>query len=105
MSASAATDQAREKDPNLPALRRLGDVVVPRAPQKIAAAGLADGELGNLVVRLAYTVPRFTTEWVTKHLHLSPALTDELLAKLCFDGLLEQLWQTSQTSSHYKISD
>jgi predicted ATPase with chaperone activity len=56
-------------------------------------------------MRLAYTVPRFTTDSVSKHLHLSRALTDELLAKLSFDGLIEQLWQTSQASSHYKISD
>src|SRR4051794_3036541 len=105
MAASATTSPARERDPHLPALGRLGDLVVPRAPQTIAAAALGDGELAGLVMRLAYTVPRFTTDWVVKQLHLSPALTDEILAKLCFDGLVEQLWQTSQSSSHYKITD
>jgi MoxR-like ATPase len=105
MASSAAASQPREKDPHLPSLARLGDLIVPRAPQKIASAGLRDGELTDLVVRLAYTVPRFTTDWVFKQLHLSPALADEVLAKLCFDGLIEQLWQTSQASSHYKISE
>ena len=105
MAASAATSPAREKDPHLPPLCRLGDLIAPRAPQKIAAAGLGDGELTDLVVRLAYTVPRFTTDWVIKQLHMSPALTEEVLAKLCMDGLVEQLWQTSQASAHYKISD
>jgi hypothetical protein len=105
MTASAAPAPTREKDPNLPALCRLGDLIAPRAPQKIAAAGLADNELPDLVVKLSYMVPRFTTEWVSKQLHLAPALTDEVLAKLCFDGLIEQLWQTSQSSSHYKITE
>jgi predicted ATPase with chaperone activity len=27
-----------------------------------------------------------------------------LLGKLCYDGQIEQLWQTTQTSSHYKIA-
>jgi predicted ATPase with chaperone activity len=42
---------------------------------------------------------------VAKQLHLSVALTRELLEKLSFDGLVEQLWQTSQASSHYKITE
>jgi hypothetical protein len=105
MSASAATDPPRERDPHLPALCRVGGVIAPRAPQKIATAGLSEQELTGLVVRLAYTVPRFTTDSLVKQLHLSPALIDEILAKLCFDGALEQLWQTSQTSSHYRITD
>jgi DNA-binding PadR family transcriptional regulator len=105
MSASSATSQPKQKDPHLPPLGRLGDLIAPKAPQTIAAAALGEHELTDLVVRLASTVPRFTTDWVGKLLHLSPALTNDVLAKLCFDGLVEQLWQTSSSSSHYKISE
>jgi DNA-binding PadR family transcriptional regulator len=105
MAAAAAPEQPREKDPNLPTLCRLGDLIAPRAPQTMATAGLDEVELCGLVMRLAYTVPRLTTEWVGKHLHLSQALTGEVLSKLGADGLLEQLWQTSETSAHYKITD
>jgi hypothetical protein len=105
MAATAAPEQSRERDPNLPALCRLGDLVAPRAPQTIAATGLEETELVGHLVRLAYTVPRFTTDWVGKQLHISTALTAELLSKVCYEGLVEQLWQTSETSSHYKISD
>src|SRR5437764_375751 len=103
--AAPSSGQAREKDPNLPALCRLGDLIAPWAPQKLSTAGLPETELTDLVTKLAYTVPRFTTDWVGKQLHFSAALADEVLAKVCSDGLVEQLWQTSQTSSHYKISD
>src|SRR5262245_17069944 len=105
MAASTASGQAPARDPHLPPLCRLGDLIAPRAPETIAAAGLDDRILTDLVLRLAYTAPRFTTEWVIKQLHLSPALVQELLEKLAFEGGIEQLWQTSQASSHYKITD
>jgi len=103
-TATPATSPA--KDPNLPPLFRIGtELIAPKAPQSIAATGLADGVLTDLVIRFAYTVTRFTTESIGKHLLLSVALTREVLEKLCFDGSIEQLWQTSQASSHYKITD
>jgi predicted ATPase with chaperone activity len=105
MAASAATGQAPERDPHLPPLGRLGELIVPRAPQKLSATGLEEGTLTDLVLRFGYTAGRFTTEWLGEHLHLSSALTREVLEKLCYEGFLEQLWQTSEASSHYKITE
>ncbi|MCI0461073.1 MAG: hypothetical protein L0Z62_29340 [Gemmataceae bacterium] len=105
MAASAAPSNAPAKDPHLPPLGRLGDLIVPVAPQDIAAAGLDEATLTGLLLRLGNTVSRVTTDWVAKQLHLSMALTREVLEKLCFEGFVEQLWQTSQTSAHYKITD
>src|SRR5262245_16396180 len=105
MAPSAASGHAPAKDPHLPPLGRLGDLIVPLAPQDLDAAGLDEGVLTGLVLRLGNTVSRLTTDWVGKQLHLSLALAREVLEKLCYDGFLEQLWQTSQTSSHYKITD
>jgi hypothetical protein len=103
--AATAHEQTKEKDPHLPPLCRVSGVVAPRAPQKIDAADLGEGELTGLVVRFAYTLPRFSTDQLVKQLHLSAALADDILAKLCYEGQIEQLWQTSQTSSHYRITD
>src|SRR5205814_2477576 len=50
------------------------------------------------------TVARFTTTWVAEQLHLSMPLVRELMGKLALDGLIEELWQTGQDSSHYKIT-
>jgi predicted ATPase with chaperone activity len=80
-------------------------VVAPKAPQTAAAAGVETGVLTDLVLRFGYTVSRFTTEWISKHLHLSQALVRDLLTKLAHGGLIEQLWATSDANAHFKISD
>ena len=98
------TAEAPAKDPNLPRMVKVGDLVAPKAPQDLAAVRAEEAALADLVVKLAYTVPRFTTDWVAKQLHLSSSLVGYLLEKLCFEGQIEQLWQTSQASSHYKIT-
>jgi hypothetical protein len=85
-------------------MHRVGDLIAPYAPQDLAAVRQEEAALADLVVKIAYTVPRFTTEWLSKQLHLSVPLIGCLLEKLCFEGQIEQLWQTSQTSSHYKIA-
>jgi hypothetical protein len=105
MTASTATDDVASKDPHLPPLHRVGDLIAPRPPQDIASAGLSEETLKGQVLKLGYTVARFTTDWVGEQLHLSPALTGQLLEKLCFEGLVEQLWQTTQSRAHYKMTD
>jgi hypothetical protein len=105
MDASVASGgDARAKEPHLPALHRMGDMVVPTAPEDLAAVRREEGALSDLIAKLAYTVPRFTTDWVCKQLHLPLSLVGHLLGKVCYEGLVEQLWQTSQASSHYKIT-
>src|SRR5262245_435921 len=100
--ATATASEPRMKDPDLPPLTRVaGDLIAPKAPQELAAAKGEEAALADLLVKLAYTVPRFTTDWVGKQLHLSTRMVDQLLEKVCFEGLVEQLWQTSQASSHY----
>jgi hypothetical protein len=84
---------------------RVGDIVAPKAPQDKAAIRHEEPALLEMLVKLAYIVPRFTTDWVCKQLHLSLPLVNHLLDKLAFEGQVEQLWQTSQSSSHYKITD
>jgi hypothetical protein len=104
MDASVAGGESRSKDPNLPTMTKVGDLIAPKAPHDLEAVKQEETALCEMIVKLAYTVPRFTTEWVVKQLHLSHPLVMALLGKLCYDGQIEQLWQTSQSSSHYKIA-
>jgi predicted ATPase with chaperone activity len=104
MDASAATDRARSKDPLLPPLCRVGDLIAPKAPQDIAGARLEEGGLTDLAVKLGYTAARFNTEWVARQLHLSLSLADEVLVQLCRDGLAEEVMRTAQGRSHYRIT-
>jgi len=105
MASSVATPDAPAKDPHLPPLHRVGDVAAPKAPDDIPAARLEDGALTDLIVKLAYTVSRFTTDWARQQLHLSLPLVQELLLEVCREGMLEELLTTSQVSSHYRITD
>src|SRR2546421_8820626 len=95
-----AKDSAPAKDPHMPALVKIGDLIAPKAPTTIAAAGLEEGVLTDLALRLAYTSARFSTEWVAKRLHLSLALAGEVLTEMCRDGVAEEVMQTSEGRSH-----
>ena len=49
----------KEKDPDLPPMGRLGELLCPRAPQTIAEARLEDGALVDLAVKFGFTTNRF----------------------------------------------
>jgi energy-coupling factor transporter ATP-binding protein EcfA2 len=104
MNPAPVSGENVSKDRNLPPMHRVGDLIAPRAPVDLAGIQQEDAFLADLMVKLAYTVPRFTTEWLSKQLRLSFPLIGCLLEKLCFEGQVEQLWQTSQGNSHYKIT-
>jgi hypothetical protein len=104
MDPNVATADVPAKDPNLPSLHRVGEVLAPRAPDEMASTGLEEGVLTDLTLKLVYTVVRFTTDWVSKQLHLSLQLTAEVLEQLCREGLVEETLKTSEIRSHYKIT-
>jgi MoxR-like ATPase len=104
MNPNVASSDAPSKEPHLPPLHRLGDLVAPTAPQSIADARLEDRVLADLALRLAYTVARFTTEWVGQQLHLSVALADEVLEQLTAEGLIQETLRTGPGRSHYNIT-
>lgn len=105
MDPRVATADAPSKDPNLPPLVRIGDLIAPKAPADLAAARLQEGVLTDLVVRLAYTVARFSTDWVCKQLHLSLPLAQEVLDQVCREGLVEETMRISETRSHFRIAE
>src|SRR5262249_55165071 len=63
VDANAATGDGPSKEPYLPPLHRVGDLIAPKAPQDVASAQVEEGALTDLTVKLAYTVARFTTDW------------------------------------------
>ncbi|HTU90637.1 MAG TPA: hypothetical protein VMF69_11230 [Gemmataceae bacterium] len=102
---ATADAPAKEKDPHLPALFRVGELIAPRAPANIASAQLEQGVLSDLIIRLAYTVARFSTDWVCKQLHLSLPLAQEVLDEVCSEGLVEETMRVSEARSHFRITD
>jgi hypothetical protein len=104
MNPNAAMGDVPVKEPHLPPLHRVGDVVAPTAPQDIAAAGLEERVLTDLALKLAYTVSRFTTDWVAKQLSLSLPLADEVLDQVTREGLVQETLRTGPGRSHYTIT-
>jgi hypothetical protein len=104
MDPSPAIREKISKDPDMPPMFRLGDIAAPKAPETIAAAGLEEGSLVELGVKLAYTASRFTTDWFCKRLHLSLPLGMELLEQLCRESLIEETLKSTQARSHYRIT-
>ena len=88
------TDPA--KDPHLPPMGRLGDLLCPRAPQTIAEARLEDGVLIDLAVKFAYTINRFTADWLGERLHVvAGAGEPPSPTQLPSEGLIEETMMTS----------
>src|SRR5437588_2705207 len=104
MDSSVATANVPAKDPHLPPMHRVGDLLAPKEPQNKASAGLEEGTLADLAVKLAYTVANFTPEWMAQQLHLSVPLVSELLEQLGMDQLVEELWNTGRSSHRYRIT-
>jgi DNA-binding MarR family transcriptional regulator len=100
-----ANAPTKEKDPHLPPMGRLGDLMCPRAPQTIAEARLDDGFLVELAVKFAYTINRFTTEWLGERLHVCPPLASALVTQLLNEGLIEETMMTSGGKPTYRVTD
>lgn len=101
---TGASADAPPRDPHLPPLGRLGNLIGPKAPQDLASTGLEPHVLADLLVKWAFLETRFVTEWVAEKLHLAPALARQVLDRVCVDGSVEQLWETGQGSHHYRIT-
>jgi predicted ATPase with chaperone activity len=104
MAASVANSGAPSKERQLPPMLRVGEIIAPKAPQDMAGAQVEEGALTDLAVKLACTAARFTTDWAAKHLHVSLALAAVIMEHLCRDGLAEETLKTSETISHYRIT-
>ena len=105
MAANSAKVDPAANDPHLAPMHRVGALLVPKAPQDIAAAGLEEGVLIGLLLKLGYTVARFSTDWVCKQLHVSLALANDALEKMCFEGLVMETMRTNASNAHYQVTE
>lgn len=83
---------------------QIGDIVAPAAPTTNEDTGIDVEVLANLAIKLAYTVPRFTTHWATENLCLPQHIVADLLEKLRRENLLEVLGQKSPYNYQFEIT-
>jgi predicted ATPase with chaperone activity len=104
MNPGDATREAPD-DPHLPPLHQAGDLIGPRAPQRIAAAGLSEGGLTDLAAKLAFRATRLTTDWAAKQLRLTLSLAGDVMDQLCREGLAEETLRINEARAHYRITE
>jgi hypothetical protein len=78
--------------------------VAPKAPASVQATGIDVAALTGLALKMAYGVPHFTLEWMSKRLLLQQGVTAALLESLHTDMFLEVLGQDAQLGYRYAIS-
>ncbi|MCE9546735.1 MAG: ATP-binding protein [Planctomycetia bacterium] len=83
----------------------IGGIPAPQAVSDLAETGIDLAVLEGLALKLAYSVPRFTTQWASQRLCLPPALTSQLLDRLRADNLVELLGQVGVFNHHVAITD
>jgi hypothetical protein len=88
----------------LPDLVEVGGVLAPQAPTGADAAGVPAAVLSDLALKLAATVPQFTSQWAAGRLCLPQPVVGELLEQLRTDRLLEVLGNEGPLDYRYAIS-
>ena len=91
-------------DPDLPRLVQVGDILAPAAPAELADLGMDENVLGDLVLKLAATVPQLTTSWAAQQLHLPVRLTELALDRLRTANMLEVLGQSGIFGYRYTVT-
>ncbi|KAA5541332.1 ATP-binding protein [Roseiconus nitratireducens] len=95
------SDQGRVPASEMPLLAEVDGENAPAAPEHLGETGIDDQWLADLAVRMASTVPHFTTGWAAERLHLPVQLVEELLWRLKSDHLVEVLGQDGPFSYRY----
>lgn len=84
---------------------RLGDGLAPKAPSLISDTGVSVDVLSDLTLRLAYTLPYFTSERAAKTLCLPSPIVTEILEKLKNDKLVEKLGAAGPLDYRFAITE
>jgi len=90
---------------HLPKLTTHGGVAAPVAPVTPEQTGIDTPVLYDLVLKLAASVPRLTTEWAAERLCLPHSVTEHIFSQLRDDQHLEILGQSGPLTHRYHATD
>ncbi len=77
----------------------------PKAPTELRETGVDVEVLLDLALKLAYTVPRLTSQWAAERLCLPLQLVAELFERLRADQLVDMLGHSGPFKSRFTITD
>jgi hypothetical protein len=90
--------------PHLPQMIQIGDVLAPAPPAGPEGTGIESAHLTDLILKLAYAAPNFTTDWAARRLHLPVALVGDLLDRLRQELMLDVLGLAGPFGYRYSIA-
>jgi hypothetical protein len=93
-----------DRPAHLPPLRQHDGELVPQAPTDPRYTGMSPATLQDLALKLAHSVPQFTTESAARQLCLPQALVGELLELMRTEQLVEVLGSSGPLGFRYAIS-
>ena len=77
----------------------------PPVPEELSDTGVSEGFLCDLALKHVAMVPEPTTAAIAERLHLTRALTEDILQKLYREKLIEVKVQSSVGSTRYAMLD
>src|SRR5205085_3437000 len=89
---------------HLPSLTRIGNAMCPAAPPSPEATGVQAGILTDLALKVAHTVPRFTSDWAAAQLCLPISVCERIFWQLREEQLIEILGQAGPLNYRYAIT-
>lgn len=89
----------------LPEMLELSDVSAPAAPGSLEEIGIDRELISDIALKLAYTVPQFSTDWASKQICLPMVLLDELFDQLRTDKMVEVLGQVGPYNYRYAVTN
>ena len=107
LNQSEATSPSAEgpnEDEHLPNLIDAGGIPSPEVPRDLDSCGVPPHVLSDLALKLANTVPHFTTEWLSEKICLPMQLVDEICWQHKDDRLVEILGENGPFSYRYAIT-
>jgi hypothetical protein len=81
-----------------------GEIDGPQAPTDVTDTGIEPEILADLVLKMANTVPYFTTEWAVERLCLRPSIVSELLDQLVEEKQLEIRGQVGPMNYRFAVT-
>jgi hypothetical protein len=101
MTTSALQTNGIEVVPQLMTPSHATRITEPIAPEQLEQTGVEPQVLSDLLLRLAYTVPSFSSKWASEQICLPMNIVEELCWQLKQDRLLEVLGQDGPLSYNY----
>lgn len=83
----------------------VGGIATPEAPVDLNSMGVDPSVLQNLCLKVLYTVPQGTTEWMSNQVNIPMPLCEQMLQQLKVEQMVSVLGQVGPFNHRYSITE